>query len=371
MNQSEEVLFKLIRIALGKECDFLLPNDVNWEEVFDLSLRQEVVNIAYDGLQKLMEAFPEKTFGFDSIEREKLRYKWIGYGLVAEKKYAEYTQTISELSALYSSHDYQILLIKGYGLSLYYPIPVHRPTGDIDIFVTNNNLENAQSEADKIVQTKHGIRVTKSRIGHHSHLSFRGISVENHYEFSNTYYGSTRAKEFEKILQSLSKKDRSKIKILDNCLFLPSPTFNALFLMWHMTSHFCTSKISMRQLCDWKQFLVVEDNNVDWNYVNEVYRDYGMEQFANAVNWVLYSYMGYCRKGWNASQEDIEFGKKIIKDIFSINEYRTRLSRIVRFPLFGWKFKVVYHSHWFYLMLRSVFLHLFHGEDIIEKEIDS
>ena len=42
MNQSAEVLFKLIRIALGNEKDFSLPNVVNWQEVFDLANRQGV-----------------------------------------------------------------------------------------------------------------------------------------------------------------------------------------------------------------------------------------------------------------------------------------------------------------------------------------
>ena len=62
---SVEVLFQLLRIALGKEEPSSLPNDVNWQEVYDLSLKQGVGAIACDGMLALKEC---------SIDEE-LRYK--------------------------------------------------------------------------------------------------------------------------------------------------------------------------------------------------------------------------------------------------------------------------------------------------------
>ena len=56
MSESVEILFKLLRIALGSEekCD--LPSGINWKEVVDLSFDQGVAAIAVDGLQKRLEA---------------------------------------------------------------------------------------------------------------------------------------------------------------------------------------------------------------------------------------------------------------------------------------------------------------------------
>lgn len=369
MTQEAKVLFQLLNAALGNGNDVSLPNAVNWEKVFDLSVQHGVPNMAYDGLQKLMDACPNETFGFDSPEREELRYKWIGYGMVAEQKYERYKHTIADLVALYSKHGFKVLLIKGYGLSLYYPNPGHRPTGDIDIFVTDKNLENAQVEADKLFQREEGLKVTKSKIGHHSHIGFKGVSVENHYEFSNTYFGGNKSKRLEAVLQTQSKMDRREVELYGSLIDLPSPTFNAIFMMWHMASHLCSSRISLRQLCDWRQFLAAEQGQVGWKYVESVYCDYGLEQFANAVMWIMGEYLGFGIGGWPVSDKDKELGSRIINDIFSTGEYTTRFSRIMRFPSFGWKFKVVHHSHWLILMIRSVILHLFHGEDIIEKEI--
>lgn len=369
-NRSIEILFKLLRISLGKESDFSLPNDVNWEEVFAFSIRQDIVNIVYDGLQKIFESNSGKILGFDTPKLEELRYKWIGYEMLAEQRYDSYSHVVADLAHLYFEHGYQILLLKGYGLSLYYPIPSHRPTGDIDISVMRQKevIDDAQVEADKIFQKELGMMVTKSKSGHHSHFSFHGITVENHYEYSNTYFGSVKSKKFEDMLHLLAKNDRQESELYGQTIYLPSPTFNALFLMWHMATHFCASRITLRHLCDWRQFLSVEYENVDWKLVNKVLNDCGLSPFADTVNGILIKYLGLnldCVSSYGES----ELGAKVIDDIFSKEEYNSFLSRITRFPLFGWKFKLVYNSHWFLVMIRSLFIHLFHENDMIEKEI--
>ena len=370
MTKEVEILFKLIRIALGKEEPSSLPNDVNWEELFALSIKQDVVNIAYDGLQKILDSKSENTVGFDTPMLEELRYKWIGYGMLAEQKYESYSRVVADLAHLYSRHGYQILLLKGYGLSLYYPIPSHRSTGDIDVSVMRQgeDIENAQLEVDKIFQKEFGMMVTKSKIGHHSHFTFHGILVENHYEYSNTYFGSLKARKLETILQSMAKADRRKIKLYGQTIYLPSPTFNALFLMWHMSTHFCALRITVRQLCDWQQFLSVEHDNVDWLLVNKVLKDCGLVQFADTVNKVIKRYLD-TNLDSDDSHDELGINARVIDDIFSTNEYKSSVSRIIRFPSFAWKFKMVYQSHWILVMIRSFIMHLFHGGDIVEKEI--
>ena len=69
-------LFVLLRVSLGKETEVSLPNDVNWQAVYDIAMKQGVGAIACDGLLKL-----EKS-GID----EELRYKWMGQSMVVEQR---------------------------------------------------------------------------------------------------------------------------------------------------------------------------------------------------------------------------------------------------------------------------------------------
>lgn len=55
MNKSANILFRLLRAALGDETEVSMPDDVDWNEVIDLSFNQGVAAIAVDGLQKSLE----------------------------------------------------------------------------------------------------------------------------------------------------------------------------------------------------------------------------------------------------------------------------------------------------------------------------
>lgn len=65
-----------------------------------------------------------------------------------------------------------MMLLKGYGLSICWPVPEHRPVGDIDIYLGLADSgcafghKNIWKEADKVVSEKLGIKVDNT---HHHH----------------------------------------------------------------------------------------------------------------------------------------------------------------------------------------------------------
>ena len=370
MEKSKAILFQLLRVALGNEgTDTSLPNDVSWQDVFDLSVKQGVVNVAYDGLQMLMNANPEKTFGFDTPEMEVLRYKWIGYGMTAENAYQQYVSTLKELAQLYQSQGFQLVLFKGYALSRYYPFPSHRPVGDIDIAVLNAMGEWSQRQADEKFRKELGLPVEKAKNTHHSKYLFRGLSVENHYEFSSTYRSDKKSKEFEALLQSLCLENG--IESTEEGIIFAPPTFNALFLMWHLASHFCSSYISLRQLCDYMLFLEHDYKKVDWVYVKKIFREYGLAEFAQVVDGILVQYLHAKRSiyGDGVCLKDIE--TRVVEDIFNAKEYKfeSKIVRLLRYPQFSWKYRLVRDRSWFSLLYNSIQIHLFHKKDLIKESI--
>ena len=52
MNKSANILFQLLRAALGGETEVSLPDDVDWSEVVDLAFEQGVAALMVDGLQR-------------------------------------------------------------------------------------------------------------------------------------------------------------------------------------------------------------------------------------------------------------------------------------------------------------------------------
>jgi len=49
-------------------------------------------------------------------------------------EYGQYVGAIVSLAKEYSSAGIDTMLLKGYGLSLNWPVPEHRPVGDIDTY---------------------------------------------------------------------------------------------------------------------------------------------------------------------------------------------------------------------------------------------
>ena len=131
---SGEVLLLLLRAAIHGEIQASLPVAVDWKEVSELATRQGVGAIAADGLQRILDAHPAWGRELDEPENEEIKYDWFGQTFYAEESYAKYTRAIASLAQFYNEHGFQMMILKGYACSLNYPVPSHRPCGDIDIW---------------------------------------------------------------------------------------------------------------------------------------------------------------------------------------------------------------------------------------------
>lgn len=174
MTRAAERLFALVRATLRNRMDdaslFEGTDAAQWREIYDLSSVQGVLAQAWDGMQLLPEAMrPPRA----------LRLQWAVNVERIEKVYRRQERAIARLAAFYREHAIPMMLLKGYGLSLFYPVPEHRPCGDIDIW-----LFGRQPEADKLVAREWGVPVDVHK-EHHTTFDVDGIMVENHYDFVN------------------------------------------------------------------------------------------------------------------------------------------------------------------------------------------
>ena len=176
--------------------------------------------IAWDGLEQLIAE------GLIPQERQpplQLKIQWAYNVEQIEKRYAEQVRVLSELTAFYHKHGIPTMLLKGYGVSLDYPIPAHRPCGDIDIW-----LFGQQEHADALLHREKGTAINLEK-HHHTVFSLDGITVENHYDFLNVHAHASN-REIEKKLQELAAEPEKKVLLGEAPLYLPSVDFNALFL---------------------------------------------------------------------------------------------------------------------------------------------
>ena len=182
MTHSAEILFRLLRTALGQSAgtrEGLSLGSVSgevWKKVIDLSFDQGVAAIAVDGLQKRLEVRGEgfgstpstssgtssptenEELALDSPELEDLKYEWFGEVFAREEDYGQQMGAIRKLVGLWSAAGLDTFALKGVAFAQYYPVPEHRYSCDFDCNVRSADGRPAWAEADRIAR-ENGIEV--------------------------------------------------------------------------------------------------------------------------------------------------------------------------------------------------------------------
>lgn len=354
MSTAARRLFALLRATLRGDMDepalFDGCDRDAWREIYRLSLRQGVLALAWDGIKLLPEAVRPP---------QDLRLQWAVNVDRIEKVYRRQKAAIASLAGFYREHGIPMMLLKGHGLSLFYPVPEHRPCGDIDIW-----LYGRQPEADKLVAGKWGIPVDVHK-EHHTTFDVDGIMVENHYDFVNTLTHASNAR-IERLLKRCAAEPGEEVSIGGAGVFLPPAQFNALFLLRHAAMHFAAVDIGLRHVVDWYVFVARYHDRIDWPALNAAARDAGMMPFVNSLNAICIDYLGLDAGFFPRFAHDAELEERVLNDIltpeFSVEQpsgllpvvwFKTR-----RWWANRWKHRMVYDEGLAGAFVRSVWAHL-------------
>lgn len=258
MTNSDKIILELVCKALDGDyqVDSRLFKDANWAEVIEVVTTQGVLGICFDAIEQLdASCRPDMDNLMD----------WLGQVEFMKSCYEDHRKTIESLAKFYADNGISMMLLKGYGLSLYWSTPEHCPVGDIDIFLKAERSEPIWQYADQMVHDKLGIEV-ESGHEHHKCFSYKGIMVENHYDFINVK-AHRDAQKIEDKLKELASKAESlelreeKGKIKENektslsSPIYPNADFNTIFVIRHLGQHFAGETVTLRQLLDLGLFL--------------------------------------------------------------------------------------------------------------------
>ena len=147
LSGNSRALLSLVKYGIGHQGSPIKEYD--WASIKVLADVQGLTAIVMDGIERLPDQLrPPKT----------LTLQWIGEVLQSyERRYPDYEKAIGELAGFYRTQEIKLMILKGYGLSLNYPKPNHRPCGDIDTWFFGK-----QQEADVLLTKELGINVDTS-----------------------------------------------------------------------------------------------------------------------------------------------------------------------------------------------------------------
>lgn len=291
MANSREILLKLVRLAMGWEQDFSLPEDINWQELLDMASGQGVEAIALDGLDVYMSQNPGAVSPAKNPKTKPLMLAAIGRLNLTEFNNLQHLAALVELSEVLSKKSIPFVVMKGFACGQYYPNSKHRACGDIDIYPAERFEESNEAlKASGVDVDPHYYR--------HSVSYIKDTMIENHRILCDLRGPKKQTRELEAQMEAEAKKSLENgkpVRIEEHAIagaVYPSADFNALFLPWHVSAHFEFERVTLRHLLDWALFLIAEGKNIDVEKFREAKRKYtyGYSKFADILTALAIKY---------------------------------------------------------------------------------
>lgn len=332
MNRTELVLRDMLRCSLSGSkvnSDIDSPgylSDKEWMELSKLAGSQKVSALLYD-TASAMNHIPEKVvmgFRTDAIKTAASDFRLLFLS-------RDILWTLNECGI-------PALLLKGMGTSGFYPSPLERKSGDVDILIPDNGL----LERGVGVLEKRGLKVKEKQPAlHHVVMSFENtIDVELHSLLAEPFdddrinrillrqQGRLMARSGS-VNEPGCKEDNAAGRKADNDawhepwhgaghsqknelsadedlvinrsvlgvdLKMLGDAFHAYELLLHMLQHYLRSGFGIRLLCDWVAFWNREIPEHTVRKYLKLVKESGIKGFSDMITLVCYRHLGLCKK---------------------------------------------------------------------------
>lgn len=300
------LFFGLIQVALGKKCALSkTPSEQEWQELFDMSVKQSVAGVVIAALEKLSKQSQKPPMD--------LLYEWIGLSEQVRQENQRLNKCCKQLQRKLGEAGLRSSILKGQGILSCYNESLRdlRQPGDIDIYV-----DCGMEKALDVVQQFKGVEV-ESWDYKHAHLYiWDDVAVEMHYRVE-VMLNLCKNRKLQEWFQNHTKGIFSQTENTENTERLVTPTveFNVFYILLHIYRHFLYEGVGMRQIVDYYFVLKTAHNEIlDVSNSLEAVSKFGMERFAKGLTWVMKEALGMPRE-WMLWEPDEKEGKYILSQV--------------------------------------------------------
>lgn len=278
-NSIIDVFFALLRGGLWEE-DVCLSSfgEIEFSKVYNLAEEQSVVGLIAAGIEHVKDV---------KIAQE-VALLFVGTTLRLEQSNKSMNDFVARLIVLLRKKDIYALLVKGQGIAECYERPRWRACGDIDLFLSDDNYENAKvsllpiatSIEEEGIASKHfGMIIDDYNVELHGTLSC-GLSFR-----------------IDKILQDLKNAIIFEGNVRSwlngkTQVFLPAANEDVVYVFTHILSHYYKGGVGLRQICDWCRLLWTYRDSLNHGLLETRLRQMGLMSEWKAFGSFAVEYLG-------------------------------------------------------------------------------
>lgn len=267
-----ELFFNLIRCGMGKDMELLrIPNTLEWEELFEISMKQTLAGIAFAGIERLpQEQRPPK----------RLLLLWHTAVEQIKEKNIELNKRSVAVANRFTQLGFRNCILKGQGVAQLYPTPYMRTPGDIDIWL--------EGGSDRVLSyVKKCFPNCKPTYHHVDFPIKKDLGIEVHYtpSWMHSPCGNRR---LQKYMDKYAEEQFcNHITTAEGVFSTPTVFFNSIYILLHIYRHLFQEGIGLRQLLDY--YYVLDDGFTiqEKEECAKILKKLGLKNFAAAVMYVL------------------------------------------------------------------------------------
>lgn len=271
--------FQLLRFCIdtsqpAPEC--ITAND--WPEIFRMAKEQNIQGVIFHGIKRLTK---------ENLPDKELIIKWLAISRQIAALNTKVNVNAAKVSDVFMRKGLRTCLLKGQGNALLYPDPHMRTPGDIDIW--------AEGGYKKVMKLMGHMAPGYKRCYHHTDFPpYCGTTVEVHYrpQFMNNLICNSRLQDY--FNRNADAQFSNIVQLPDGSgnIAVPTPAFNRIYQMAHISNHFFHEGIGLKQLLDYyyvlKQGFTSEEKEEDTHTLKQC----GLYKIATAVMYVMQKVLG-------------------------------------------------------------------------------
>lgn len=263
MRKCSHTLIKLLRTGLDRTEKFDSSLG-EWSEAMTIVSAHGLTSIAYDGLQKTLDSYPERR---NEIPIPFL-LQWYGQSVHQTALFKKNWSAACSLSSLLDEHGIEAVVLKGRSIAQYYPIPEHRYSCDLDLLVAGDDW----GRACEILEAK-GNRLERE-VYKEVAFTFEGVHVELH-RYITPVRGNKTLLQFEKYLRYILKAS-PKTYFEGTKLVCPPLMFIVMLYIEHALGDLLHGKLTLKHVVDW---VVLRKQEIDRAEIEARCKDFGFFRF--------------------------------------------------------------------------------------------
>lgn len=298
-NSYQRSFFELVHAGLWeKEIRLGTGEVINWQEIYRLAQEQSVLGLVLAGLEKN-----------DIRPPQALLLQWIGEVQMLEQQNKAMNSFIGNLIDQLRNDDVYTLLVKGQGIAQCYEKPLWRSSGDVDLFLSEDNYKKALPVLSPLATSIE----EENEYNKHLAMTIDGWSVELH--------GTLRSGLWLSIDRGIDKVQNAvfyegKVRSWTNGntqVFLPGADEDVVFVFAHILQHFYKEGIGLRQICDWCRLLWTYKDSLNHKLLESRIKSMGVMIEWKAFAALAVDYIGMPVEAMPFYSDDKKWKRKAVR----------------------------------------------------------